>query len=95
VPLLGLPANLPFHLLDLVALATVADVVPLVGENRILVKHGLKVLNGSRWPGLRALIEVAGLGGKEIRAGQLGFVLGPGSTPPAASATRPTASASC
>jgi single-stranded-DNA-specific exonuclease len=77
VPLLGLPANLPLHLLDLVALATVADVVPLVGENRILVKHGLKVLNGSRWPGLRALIEVAGLGGKEIRAGQLGFVLGP------------------
>ena len=77
VHVLGLPANLPLHLLDLVALATVADVVPLVGENRILVKHGLKVLNGSRWPGLRALSDVAGLGGKEIRAGQLGFVLGP------------------
>ncbi len=76
-PLLGLPANLPFHLLDLVALATVADVVPLVGENRILVKHGLKVLQQSRWPGLRALIEVAGHAGRDIRSGQLGFVLGP------------------
>lgn len=77
VPVLGLPPHLPLHLLDLVALATVADVVPLVGENRILVKHGLKVLNNSRWPGLRALIETSGLSGKEVRAGQLGFVLGP------------------
>src|SRR5436305_15264896 len=56
VPALGLPANLPFHLLDLVALATVADVVPLQGENRILVKHGLKLLHQSPWPRLRALL---------------------------------------
>ncbi len=77
VPVLGLPANLPLHLLDLVGLATVADVVPLVGENRTLVKHGLKVLARSRWPGLRALINVGGLGGREIRAAHLGFVLGP------------------
>lgn len=77
VPLLDLPANLPLHLLDLVALATVADVVPLVGENRILVRHGLKLLAESRWPGLRALIRVAGLADKEIRATHLGFVLGP------------------
>jgi len=77
VPALGLPVNLPFHLLDLVALATVADLVPLVGENRILVKHGLKLLANSRWPGLRSLIRVTGLAGKEIKASHLGFLLGP------------------
>lgn len=77
VPAIGLPANLPFHLLDLVALATVADVVPLTGENRTLVRHGLKVLQQSRWPGLRALIQSSGLGKGEVRAGHLGFILGP------------------
>jgi len=77
VPALGLSPNLPLHLLDLVALATVADVVPLVGENRILVKHGLKLLADSRWVGVRALVETAGLNGKAIRAGHVGFILGP------------------
>jgi single-stranded-DNA-specific exonuclease len=77
VPALGLPVNLPFHLLDLVALATVADVVPLQGENRILVRHGLKLLADSRWVGIRALVEATGLTGKEIVARHLGFVLGP------------------
>jgi len=41
--------------------------VPLVGENRILVRYGLKKLANSRWVGLRALIETAGLGGKPLR----------------------------
>jgi len=77
VPALGLPANLAFHLLDLVALATVADVVPLQGENRILVRHGLKLLAESRWVGVRALVEATGLTGKEVVARHLGFVLGP------------------
>ena len=77
VPALGLSPNLPLHLLDLVALATVADVVPLVGENRILVKHGLKLLSDSRWVGIRALVETAGLAGRAIRAGHVGFILGP------------------
>ncbi len=77
VPALGLPANLAFHLLDLVALATVADVVPLQGENRILVRHGLKLLADSRWVGVRALVEATGLTGKEVVARHLGFVLGP------------------
>lgn len=76
-PALGLPPALPLHLLDLVALATVADVVPLVGENRILVKHGLKLLAESRWPGVRALIAASGLAGKPIRTGHLGYILGP------------------
>jgi single-stranded-DNA-specific exonuclease len=74
---LGLPLNLPFHLLDYVALATVADVVPLVGENRVLVRHGLRILNRSRWPGLRALVAGAGLGGRPVRASHVGFILGP------------------
>ncbi len=74
---LGLPENLPLHFLDLVALATVADMVPLVGENRILVRNGLKKLAASRWPGVRALVEVAGLGGKPVRAGHVGYVLAP------------------
>jgi single-stranded-DNA-specific exonuclease len=77
VPTLGLPINLPYYLLDMVALATVADVVPLQGENRILVKHGLRLLAESNWPGVRALVEACGLGGKELRAGHLGFILGP------------------
>ncbi|MFQ6045589.1 MAG: single-stranded-DNA-specific exonuclease RecJ [Gemmatimonadales bacterium] len=74
---LGLPGNLPFHMLDLVALATVADVVPLTGENRILVHHCLKLLRRSRWPGIQALVDVVGLTGREIRAGHLGFILAP------------------
>ena len=78
VPALGLPASLPHHLLDYVALATVADVVPLVGENRVLVRHGLRLLRHTRWPGLQALLETSGLGGEgELRAGQIGFILAP------------------
>ncbi len=77
VPALGLSPNLPYYLLDLVALATVADVVPLIGENRIMVKHGLRLLGESRWPGIRALVRTGGLAAREVRAGHLGFVLGP------------------
>ena len=77
VPALGLPPTLPLHFLDLVAIATVADVVPLVGENRILVRHGLRLLRRSRWPGLQALVRSAGLAGRPIRAGQVGFILAP------------------
>jgi single-stranded-DNA-specific exonuclease len=77
VPELGLPAALPHHLLDFVALATVADVVPLVGENRILVRHGLRLLRRTRWAGLNALIASSGLRRSELRAGQVGFVLAP------------------
>ena len=77
VPALGLPAALPHHLLDYVALATVADVVPLIGENRILVRHGLRLLKETRWPGLRALLESSGLAELELRAGQVGFIVAP------------------
>lgn len=63
--------------LDLAAVGTVADVVPLVSDNRVLVVEGLKVLNKTQRFGLQALIEVAGLMGKEIEAYHLGFQLGP------------------
>lgn len=62
--------------LDLVAMATVADIVPLVGENRILVRHGLQQMEHTRWPGLRALRDVAGVG-SPIRSGDIGFRMGP------------------
>jgi single-stranded-DNA-specific exonuclease len=74
---LGLPSNLPLHLLDLVALATVADIVPLTGENRVLVRFGLKLLADSRWPGVRALVDTVGMAGKTIRAGHVGYILAP------------------
>ena len=62
--------------LDLVALGTIADIVPLVGENRILARHGLHQLNDPRSLGLRILKEVAGIR-DDIRAHHIGFQLGP------------------
>src|SRR5436309_1862240 len=47
--------------LDFVAMGTIADLVPLLGENRILARHGLRILQGTVRPGLRALMDVAGL----------------------------------
>jgi single-stranded-DNA-specific exonuclease len=63
--------------LDLVALGTAADVVPLVGENRILVRQGLKVLEESRRPGIIALKEVTQLEGKPISYQNVVFQLAP------------------
>lgn len=64
--------------LDLVALGTVADVVPLVEVNRILVRHGLAEIARGRRPGLRALKAVAGVAaGAPVTAGQVGFRLAP------------------
>jgi len=61
----------------LAALGTIADVVPLVGENHVLASFGLRALAASRHPGLTALRETASLTGKEIDAYHIGFVLGP------------------
>ncbi len=64
--------------LKLVAIATVADVVPLVGENRVIVKHGLDGLNQSRNPGLRAILELSGLmNGQSPSARQVAFQIAP------------------
>ncbi len=64
-------------LLDLVALGTVDDMVPLVGENRYLVSRGLRVLNNTRRLGLQELIKQAGLEIGKIDAGQISWTLGP------------------
>ena len=63
--------------LDLVALATIADVQPLTGVNRALVKQGLEELNRTAKVGLRELIKVSGLEGKELGTYEVGWVLGP------------------
>lgn len=66
-----------FAFLDLTALSTVADVAPLIGENRVLVKFGLEQLGKSPNIGLRALADCAGMRGKQWNSSHLGFMLGP------------------
>jgi single-stranded-DNA-specific exonuclease len=63
--------------LDLVCLATIADVVPLVGENRMLAKQGLRSLAGTGRPGLRALMKVAGVDPQSVREHTVAFALAP------------------
>jgi single-stranded-DNA-specific exonuclease len=64
--------------LKIVAIATVADVVPLTGENRVIVKHGLDALCSVRNPGLRALMRLAGIAGGAVpSAGQVAFRIAP------------------
>lgn len=65
------------RLLDLVALGTVADLAPLTGENRSLVRQGLKTIRHPRRQGLQALIGVCGLLPRQVQASDIGFVLGP------------------
>jgi len=64
-------------LLEVAAIATIGDVMPLVDENRVLVKHGLKSLVNTKNLGLRALIKATGMEGKKISAYSIGFVIGP------------------
>ncbi|TYO95103.1 single-stranded-DNA-specific exonuclease RecJ [Desulfallas thermosapovorans] len=63
--------------LDLVCLGTIADIVPLQGENRILVKHGLSYLANSPRPGLRALCQVSGVKEDALSTWEVGFILAP------------------
>jgi single-stranded-DNA-specific exonuclease len=63
--------------LDLVALGTVADIAPLTGENRALVIRGLEVLNRAERPGVRTLMDVAGIAPGAVSAEGIGFALGP------------------
>lgn len=73
----GIPEQEREEYLELAAIATVGDVMDLQGENRILVKEGLKRLPDTRNKGLRALIRKTGLEGGRITAYHIGFVLGP------------------
>ncbi|HEY5440819.1 MAG TPA: single-stranded-DNA-specific exonuclease RecJ [Gemmatimonadaceae bacterium] len=74
---LGGNENNVFGMLDLVALATIADVAPLKGENRVFARYGLKMLAETQNLGLRALIRAARLDGKPLTAGRVGFILAP------------------
>ncbi|MFH1622553.1 MAG: single-stranded-DNA-specific exonuclease RecJ [Candidatus Omnitrophota bacterium] len=63
--------------LDLVCLGTIADVMPLIDENRIIVKNGLDLINNTSNFGIKALIEASGLKDKEINPGRVSFILAP------------------
>jgi len=65
------------ELLELVALGTVADMVALVGENRVLVQRGLRVLNRTTRPGLLALLQISGLSPGAVTSGDISWALGP------------------
>ena len=74
----GLPHDALWYYLDLVAVATIADLAPLTGENRTLTRYGLKVLKESKNPGLAALLRTAGLSEHPVlAAGQISHVLAP------------------
>ena len=73
----GIPEKELEDFLELGAIATVGDVMDLQGENRIIVKEGLRRLPTTKNQGFRALIEANGLGGERITAYHVGFVLGP------------------
>jgi single-stranded-DNA-specific exonuclease len=73
----GLPKGQEKWLLDLVALGTVCDIVPLVDENRVFVYWGLKVLAQTKRPGLKALMAVAKIDPRSVNTRSLGFGLGP------------------
>jgi single-stranded-DNA-specific exonuclease len=69
--------DLPLKYLDLVALAGAADIVPLIDENRTLVKSGLQVINENPRPGVLALIESSGMHPGDLTSGQVVFTLAP------------------
>jgi single-stranded-DNA-specific exonuclease len=66
-----------FEFLDLVALSTISDIAPLIGENRILVKKGLELLSARKNSGIRALAEISKMKAAKVDVGHVGFILGP------------------
>ncbi|MAT38071.1 MAG: single-stranded-DNA-specific exonuclease RecJ [Ectothiorhodospiraceae bacterium] len=69
--------EVPYEYLDFVAIAAAADIVPMIGENRILVYYGLKLLNENPRPGIKALMESANLTFGDLTAQQIVFVMAP------------------
>ncbi|MFA5527424.1 MAG: single-stranded-DNA-specific exonuclease RecJ [Peptostreptococcales bacterium] len=73
----NLPKQILLDVLDLLAIGTVSDIVPLLDENRTFVKYGLKEINKKKRKGLAALIEGIGLGEKKIKSYHISFIIGP------------------
>lgn len=74
---LGIDIKEARELLEFCSIATVCDVVDLLKENRIIVREGLKLINNTKIPGIKALLEKVNLNNKEISQYHLGFVIGP------------------
>ena len=73
----GIEFNQLTQLLDLCAISIASDIVPIMGENRILASHGLRCLNSNPGIGLQAIVEVCGLGDRELSMGDIIFRIGP------------------
>ena len=73
----GIPFSRLIPLLDLCAVSIAADIVPVTDENRILAFHGLKILNQNPSVGLRAIIDICGLSGRDISMSDIVFKIGP------------------
>lgn len=73
----GLPKSVLNEVLDLVAIATIGDIVPLLGENRTLTRHGMRVIDTRRRPGLSRLIKAAGLTNAKIKSENIAYIIVP------------------
>ena len=73
----GIPFSMLIPLLDLVAVSIASDIVPIMGENRILAYHGLRQLNNNPSVGLKAIIEVCGLKDRDLTMADIVFKIGP------------------
>ncbi len=73
----GIPEELLYNYLDLVAVSIASDIVPIVGENRVLAAYGLKKLNTNPGTGLKSIIKVANMEGRELMISDIVFKIGP------------------
>ncbi|MEM5015795.1 single-stranded-DNA-specific exonuclease RecJ [Metabacillus indicus] len=73
----ALSGTVPEHLLEIAAIGTIADLVPLHGENRLIARLGIQQMNRTERTGLKALLKAAGADGKEVNEETIGFAVGP------------------